>query len=494
MENSCFCGAAFATAGQLHQHAQSRGHRFRYSCGSLFKALESIQQHQHDKKHTAPTYHVEHPSFTDQTAALPNTTARIACRLCHKTFRGSDGLDGHVRNKHDTCPTCGQAFASAEQLTGHQVAAGHCYCHEHDLVFRGGTELRMHKSAEPHVTGFECLICDRGFTTQQGLDDHLQDKDHPAVDTEEFSAAAEAAKAAAEEANLYCEACERPFQHIEAYRQHKNSVKHKPLSDLQCPLSTGCGKTFTSPSALILHLESGGCVSGMNRLRLNAVIHQHDTGRHITYEENAPAAISAAASVDSLTSMMDGMSVTSGVVVETPDESDTASVASDGSGVLLTPSAMTSRSRASSVGGVVLTPSGTSQALSEWSYITNGNGMTPASTSLAGSTADTITHDNPDGTWPCTICSKTFKKNTSLLLHLNSPVHATKDFHCPTALVGLHGGKGSKAFKTLSGMAQHIEIGACAGGKETLDLIVSIFESRIKLATGQNVKLLRASA
>ncbi|KAK5112313.1 hypothetical protein LTR85_011585 [Meristemomyces frigidus] len=497
MKESCFCGAAFAKVESLRQHAMDKGHRFKCSCGSLFKSVERVQQHQGGKKHTLPTYQVEHPSFADEFTEVPDASTRQACRLCNRLFN-TNALQVHVNDKHETRPTCGQAYTASDQLVGHQKAAGHCYCAEHGLAFSNSAALREHKRAEPHVTGFECLICTRGFTTQQGLDDHLQDKTHPEVNTAEYSAAAEATRTAADEANLYCEECERSFIHLTAYRQHKNSVKHKPLSDLQCPLSEGCGKTFTSPSALVLHLESGGCASGMNRLKLNAVVHQHDTARHITYAENAPAAISAAASVAGLTSKISRTSLTSsvgsGVLIETPDESDAASVTSEGSGVLLAPSVTTGRSRASSVGGVVLTPSSTSQALCEWSYITNGNGMTPANTSVASSIADTITHNNPDGTWPCTICGKSFKKKGHLLDHLNSVAHAPKMFHCPTALVGLHGGKGSKAFKTLSGMAQHIEVGACAGGKETLDLIVGIFESKIKAATGKDVKLLRASA
>lgn len=484
----CFCGAVFATVDSLNSHAAIKGHRYRCACGKVFKDVHYVKNH------------------CDQLGCMVHQYTELCidgkrenlpyCELCDKGFKNANGLKQHIWDKHQSCPTCDQVFATTHQLTGHQKAAGHCFCHEHGLAFDCNTELRAHKLKQPHVTGFECLICDCSFDTQQGLDDHLDNQNHPKVDTPEYSAAAEAAKAAVEEANLYCDACDRFFVRLEAYRQHKDSTKHKPLSNLQCPLSTGCGKTFTSPSALVLHLESGGCASGMNRLKLNAVVHQHDTARHITYKENAPAAISAAASVASVTSKMSSMSLSStgsGVLIATPDESDTMSVTSEGSGVVLTPSAMTSRSRASSVGGVILTASGTSQALSEWSYITNSNGITPAATSAAGSTTDTITHNNPDGTWPCTICDRSFKKKGHLLDHLNSPAHAPKLFHCPAALVGSHAGKKDKTFKTLSGMAQHIEIGAC-GAKGALEFIVGIFESKIKAATGKDVKLLCPSA
>ncbi|KAK5134787.1 hypothetical protein LTR08_006162 [Meristemomyces frigidus] len=455
-----------------------------------------------------------------KTSRKADSDKRAACKLCNKSYENNSNLQAHVRDVHGFCPTCRQGFGTKFQLWQHQHDADHCWRREHRLPFTTAAGLRAHRMAEPHITGFECLICDQEFSTQQGLDDHLNDKIHPEALTSGHSAAADAAKAATEEANLHCVECDRGFIHLGAYRQHKDSVKHKPLSDLQCPLSTGCGTTFTSPSALIFHLESGSCKSGMNRLKLNAVVHQHDTARHITDEKNVAGLISAASSVDSLKSKMSSMSLASsgsavaagsvtgltskmsslsftssgsGVVIDTPDDSDDASVISESSGVLLTPSITTAHSRTTSFGGVILTPTGASDALSEWSYINGAANMTPT-TSAAASTTDTITYQNPNGTWPCTMCDKTFKKHGRLLQHLNSVAHATEIFHCPTALVGLHTGGTSKAFKTLSGMAQHIEAGTCAGGRGTLDMIVGIFESKIKAATGRDVKLLCAKA
>jgi len=364
------------------------------------------------------------------------------------------------------------------------------------------------------------MDCEREFRTLQGLEDHLRDFVHKELNTLAPSGAAEATAARVEEANLYCESCEKQFGTLTAFKQHKASVRHHPLSDLKCPLSTGCDKTFTSPSALILHLESGNCTSGMDRLKLNAIIHEHDTARHITYQENAGSTVSTVADVAGLLTGLDSLSIVEssegGVTGSTTDESDTDSETWHSTETILTPTLTAIRNTAASVtdhvvnatpdrsdavsvvssksvchiaGGVVLTPTP-----SEWGYITDSRGLTPASTSVNGSCVAAVTYDTVRNNWPCTDCGKTFRQQNHLLAHLNSPAHAIKLFHCPTGVLGLHGRrKPTLHFKTLSGLAQHIEAGACAGGKETLDVIVGMFEEEINAATGQQVKLLRGA-
>ncbi|KAF2766686.1 hypothetical protein EJ03DRAFT_277582 [Teratosphaeria nubilosa] len=161
---------------------------------------------------------------------------------------------------------------------------------------------------------------------------------------------------------------------------------------------------------------------------------------------------------------------------------------------IITPSATAPHSRASSIsGGVKLTPT-SSYSLGEWDHINHNHARQQSAISVAGSSIDTITYANSDGSWPCAMCSRAFKKKKHLLDHLNSPVHALKMLHCPTTLVGLHAsGKGEKKFKTLSGMAKRIEVGACSGGKGMLATIVAMFEQKIKEATGQSVKLLKGT-
>jgi hypothetical protein len=65
----------------------------------------------------------------------------------------------------------------------------------------------------------------------------------------------------------------------------------------------------------------------------------------------------------------------------------------------------------------------------------------------------------------CDVCSKTFKTLRALKDHQKSPVHTSTRFHCPIVLLrGKFESKPVRSFNTLSGLAQHLEAGACAGG------------------------------
>ena len=171
------------------------------------------------------------------------------------------------------------------------------------------------------------------------------------------------------------------------------------------------------------------------------------------------------------------------------DDSDSDCETSIGTGVVLTPSAMNSHSRASSIsGGVgILTPTG----IQEWSQINTSHRYTPAS-SVIEESALASCYDERTQRFQCNLCPRVFRKQHDFIQHLSSVAHAPKIFHCPIDILGTGSKKGGhhRTFKTLSGMAQHIEIGSCVGGKATLDMIVGIFEAKIKEATGNEVKLL----
>ena len=104
--------------------------------------------------------------------------------------------------------------------------------------------------------------------------DHLRDKNHrpknPALPRK----------------NIPCGRCTKLFTSNKAASAHRASPVHKPIcAPLQCLGSNICKKRFRTPSALILHLESGSCPSNLTRTKLNNIIVQHDTHRVITRQE-----------------------------------------------------------------------------------------------------------------------------------------------------------------------------------------------------------------
>ena len=76
-------------------------------------------------------------------------------------------------------------------------------------------------------------------------------------------------------------------------------------------------------------------------------------------------------------------------------------------------------------------------------------------------------------------------------MSLPLPVPDEISFHCPRALMG----EGSKKkavrqFSTVSGLAQHLESGACDGGKGTFRRVVEYVQEEMKGIGFGGLKLL----
>jgi hypothetical protein len=67
----------------------------------------------------------------------------------------------------------------------------------------------------------------------------------------------------------WCFICSRDFRSESALNQHNNSRVHNP-SNILCPL---CKKGFKVPSAIALHIESGGCHKKIDRHKVTAAVH-----------------------------------------------------------------------------------------------------------------------------------------------------------------------------------------------------------------------------
>lgn len=105
---------------------------------------------------------------------------------------------------------------------------------------------------------------------------------------------------------------------------------------------------------------------------------------------------------------------------------------------------------------------------------------------------------NKAGKLLCPLCGERLREFRTLQAfrnHLASPVHAPKTFHCPVDLLpSTRKGKTGKTlireFSTLSGMAQHIESGACEGGRRMLEGAVQFVEEKLKELGFKEVRLL----
>jgi hypothetical protein len=346
-------------------------------CGDLFKARADLRRHGRAKHN-------------------------YKCHDCNRSFIFAESLKQHSRDLHGhQCGSCNEKFRSPESLRKHQRASGHCYCRSCNLYFTSTNLLRQHTKSPDHVGQFHCCECDRDFVNESALDQHLQNKIHQPTRTPPKG--------------FPCDKCERVFSKQDSLEQHKKSLAHRPLSDLEC-IDPKCRKHFRCPSSLLHHLESGTCISGMDRDQLNAIIIAHDTNQIIHIQDHP-------------------------LEITTSDDS-CLSDTSTSSEVIYTPGASTC-----------------SLPLTDHESLP----------------ADVL---GPDKGNRCDACSRTFKTLRALKDHQKSPVHTSTRFHCPTALLRGHfESRLVRSFNTLSGLAQHLEAGACAGGISILREAANYIES-----------------
>lgn len=97
----------------------------------------------------------------------------------------------------------------------------------------------------------------------------------------------------------------------------------------------------------------------------------------------------------------------------------------------------------------------------------------------------------------CPLCSETKKKfrtREALQRHMESQTHASKIYHCPLELLLSPEKQNAKRklrgrkFKALSALAQHIEAGACEGGKEAFTVVLGFINGKLKEVGLQEIK------
>lgn len=130
---------------------------------------------------------------------------------------------------------------------------------------------------------FWCCDCERDFKSEGALADHLRcSKVHGLG--KGGSKKKKKKQKQKEEGNrrTKCKKCERAFKNRGALGRHLTLVLHNPLSDIKCVADAKCKKQFNCLLVQLQHLESGRCVLGMRKSKLNAAIAANDIGRIIT--------------------------------------------------------------------------------------------------------------------------------------------------------------------------------------------------------------------
>ncbi|ESK85451.1 proteophosphoglycan 5 [Moniliophthora roreri MCA 2997] len=179
------------------------------------------------------------------------------CERCDRGFPHWGALRRHERDssQHNICNQCGLDFSTWTGLKEHWVQSSvHPYCQVCDRHFDDDGELFDHYE----TNHWYCRKCQRFFANEYGLSEHRRQSPN----------------------HHYCADCKRDFNSANNLRAHRQSSVHQPRN-VMCPFK-GCGQGFVSNSALVLHLENGGCPSGVDRATVNRVVRQYDRNNVIT--------------------------------------------------------------------------------------------------------------------------------------------------------------------------------------------------------------------
>lgn len=386
--------------------------------------------------------------------------------------------DSHKSSTSPTlkCPTCSQGLSSLSALQRHYNETS---CVKPPRKFQ-------------HL----CKTCGISFPGPKTLQKHLTD---PAIHppTPVFS----------ENTEAFCTLCNKQCKSAFGLQTHLASVIHSPLIPrFPCVASPACRKSFNALSALMYHLESGACPSKLTWQTLTGLIIAHDPTNIIVEPLAATTrAIFAVQMQHHLGIDTDTDSSTEGGVTFTPPHmSRSNSISTEGGARIFDTSSEGSQGtvtpRRNSIGSAnsddfatfnfqprsVVHPDSISSDESS-------TGIPTPSPSEDGSEGNGVLLDFPAAIeqieFACLLCSETKKKfrtREALQRHMESQTHAPKIYHCPLELLlspeklkAKRKFRGRK-FKALSALAQHIEAGACEGGKEAFTVVSGFINGKLK--------------
>ncbi|CAA7264920.1 unnamed protein product [Cyclocybe aegerita] len=205
---------------------------------------------------------IDHPILRLLRRSLPFKPSHIEtimpyCDRCDRSFKHWAAYRQHIADSssHNECDDCDLDFDTWTGLKQHWVQSPrHDYCQYCDEHFDDQDDLIEHYEDEHYY----CSDCNRVFTSERGLNDHYRESNK----------------------HHYCVSCDKLFASANGLKNHLNSSIHRP-KDNMCPFR-GCDKSFVSRGALVLHLESGACCSGIDRETVNKVVRKYDKKGIIT--------------------------------------------------------------------------------------------------------------------------------------------------------------------------------------------------------------------
>jgi hypothetical protein len=221
------------------------------------------------------------------------TMQSFGCPLCNLHFPEEKTALKHIHEEHPKCKQCKERFVGLTELQNHRQITEHCYCRECDVYFPNLKQHLTHARSITHATPHHCCDCSREYTNQETLSYHCCDCDEVLRNQKHLGRHLHGKKhisrVRAPESGRSrilphkCKECDETFRLKKQLKEHAST--HRTPRHIDCPTGGKCNKKFATPSALLNHLESGCCSSGMTRAKMHQLIVVHDPNRYITSVE-----------------------------------------------------------------------------------------------------------------------------------------------------------------------------------------------------------------
>ncbi|KAF8537734.1 hypothetical protein BDD12DRAFT_845533 [Trichophaea hybrida] len=516
------CNMVFRSTAQLHSHILMMHPPEFYcsKCNMVFYTVLQLQSHtlmMHPPEFFCSKCNMVFYTILQlQSHTLMMHPPEFFCSKCDMVFYTVLKLQSHTLMVHPPefrCSECSMAFCTVLQLQSHtlKMHSPQFCCSDCTKACRTPQELQMHINifhTPSRPSSFHCCDCNKSFSSNRKFLKHLKSGGGCIVKTKKL---------------FSCDTCGNSFSSQKKLNQHRASTKHKIM---KCLGSNKCKRTFNTLPAMLQHLESGSCVSKMNRASIDTLMRIHDTTGVLTIKDISTTAghlsgrsgvkfgskVSATLEramamdaeedakeeLDGFSPPLEAVDIVMGSGEDEEGEWDgfsslleevDAVVDADLDANLECDGILTSQS--------ILTPESTLTPQSIFTPM-----ATPSHLSSTLSTpAEILTPAIAESSFPmsslrsCPICFRCFPSTTGLQMHMASPVHAMPMYHCPidflgdTGLGGKHKHSKERVFKTLSGLAQHIEAGARKGGDDSWKKTIGFLKGTLKGLGLSEVKL-----
>jgi transcription elongation factor Elf1 len=266
------CNSHLDSENALQEHRE-RQHFACKTCSATHSNQQELHVHRTSQHHLCQRCDSEHASAVE--LHHHRVDLHFLCTLCQDQHISQQELDDHRVSAHAWCIPCGRSFQNSNNLKQHQNSKQHkqksvnCPMKECSASFVSLSALIAHAESGGCVSGVTRREIDRSVVAADingVITEHRRIMGPAGVSVYPFDQDTkyQATEHAWNGRAFECYLCHRTFRQLKDLNAHLGSSAHTGAHTYHCP-PRGCGKTFSTLSSLMRHIEDESC--GVRRFR-----------------------------------------------------------------------------------------------------------------------------------------------------------------------------------------------------------------------------------